>query len=513
MKRSATLVLLLAGLGALLALVWVVSIGGDPAPRAAAPSARFAVDVVYADGGPPPAPEDTEVAWPADGPRTVVGRITDDGGAPVAGARVVATLPGGKTRQATADGAGRYQLDRLRPDVEALVFSATGFEPFTLTSPSFEAAPRVTLDVQLAPLPGVRGRVLVAGAPVAEARLVLRAVGGRRALAVATSDGAGRFAMSWPGDGDYHLSAYHGQHGQARVDVSAPGEVTVELPGGAWIEGRVVDADGDPVPSFSVTASPLTWMSGGPPAQSFESGDGRFELGPLAPGELKVWAAAEGYQPGEVRGITVASGDRITGVVLQLKASTVLTGRVTDARTGRPVVGASVVPAEWRSSALAEAVGAFTGEDGRYTLRALPGVRTSIRVSAEGYRSLLLGGVEGGPGDRLERDFELTPSTDARPQGELTGIGAVLMPHPNGVRLGRLVPDGPASAVLASGDVVVSVGGQSARAMGMQRVAQAIRGEEGTEVVLQVQRGGQGPTEEVVLVRGRVAFPQRHHHN
>ncbi|MCA9543770.1 MAG: carboxypeptidase regulatory-like domain-containing protein, partial [Myxococcales bacterium] len=397
--------------------------------------------------------------------------------------------------------------------LEGFAVGAVGFEPFAAEPQALPAEPQFTLDVVLVPKPGLRGVVRVAGGePAAEARLVLRRPGERRWLGTTLSDSDGRFHLAWPGDEPLHLSAYHAQHGQARVDVAEAGEVVVELPGGAWIEGQVVDGDGDPVPAFSVTASPLTHMSGGPPAQSFDNGDGRFVLGPLAAGRMQLWAAAEGYQPGEVTGLTLEPGERRTGVVLTLKRSSVLTGRVTDARTGKPVAGASVIPAEWRARALAEAVGAYTDEDGRYTLRALPGVRTSIRITAEGYRSLLLGGVEGAPGEETVRDFELTPTDADRPTGELTGIGAVLRPHIYGVRLGQLVEGGPAAEVLNEGDVVVAVDGQSAKGLGMNKVAQAIRGEEGTEVVLTVRRNnGSGQPEEVVLVRGRVAFPQRHH--
>jgi C-terminal processing protease CtpA/Prc len=38
---------------------------------------------------------------------------------------------------------------------------------------------------------------------------------------------------------------------------------------------------------------------------------------------------------------------------------------------------------------------------------------------------------------------------------------------------------------------------------------QAIRGEEGTDVVLWVKRGGRGEPERVVLTRQRVAFERR----
>ena len=296
------------------------------------------------------------------------------------------------------------------------------------------------------------------------------------------------------------------------VEVDSPGEVTLVLPGGGYISGRVVDRHGDPVPEFSVTASPFTRRTGAPPAQSFDDRHGRFKLGPISPGKIRIWAAAEGFQPVSKAGLRVVAGETLSGVVLKLKRSAILVGRVTDASNGRGIDGALVVPAEWRSGALAETVGALTNATGRYRLAALPGKRTSIRVTAEGYRPLLVGGIQGPPGKEVRRDFAMTPQTRGTVPGqELMGIGAVLKKHRQGVEIGDLVKGGPAASDLEKGDVVVMVGGVSARKGGIGRVAQAIRGEEGTNVVLWVKRQGRGEPERVVITRARVMMPDKHH--
>jgi protocatechuate 3,4-dioxygenase beta subunit len=511
MKRllPALVVLALLALVAVVALLWSI----DPTAPAQPRRARASTPAAHAAQSDPTDIVDASTAqWPEDAPRTVVGTVRDDTGAPIDGAMVQAERGTRSLAHGRTSAKGTYRLTRVPVPIERLVFSARGYQSQTIEHPPLPPQARVTFDVVLQPSLGVRGRVFANGAAAQDAHVVLRVQGQGRVLARDRTDESGRYALDWPGDGAYFVSAYHAQHGQARVAVDEPGAADIELPGGGWVEGRVVDADGAAVPAFSVSASPLTRFSGGPPAQSFDNGAGRFKLGPLAPGKMRVWAVAAGYQPGEEAGITLESGQTISGLVLRLSRSTVLVGQVTDARTGRPIDGASVVPAEWQARALAESVGAYTGPDGRYRLSALPGKRTSIRVTAEGYKRLLVGGVEGTPGDETERDFALSPE-DGRSGGELTGIGAVLMRHRDGVRLGRIMQGGPAAEVLSAGDVVTAVNGVSLRGKSIRYVAQAIRGEEGTEVELSVKRNGRGAAEAVVLERSRVSVPSPHRRN
>ncbi|MEZ4463816.1 MAG: carboxypeptidase-like regulatory domain-containing protein [bacterium] len=121
----------------------------------------------------------------------------------------------------------------------------------------------------------------------------------------------------------------------------------------------------------------------------------------------------------------------------------------------------------------------YTDADGRYRLDALPGVRTSIRVKADGYRSVLIGGVEGAPGSRIVRDFALNPqSRDQIPGSELTGVSAVLAGHPDGVRIGQITArrSGPAEGA-GRGGRGRRRRRQPIKGSDMSKVAQAIRGE------------------------------------
>jgi hypothetical protein len=407
---------------------------------------------------------------------------------------------------------GAYRLDDARGEALRVVFSAEGFSPRTIEHPTLTGAPVARLDATLESEAGIHGLVRGPEGPVAGAVLGLWLPGGRTVTTVAQSDEGGRFALGLPeGDGPYTLKTRHPAEGEATMTIDGPGEYLVELPGGGYIEGHVVDAGRDPVQLFAVSAEPRARrMMARPVAQSFDAGDGAFRLGPITAGTYALRAAAEGFQPGEPVEVEVEAGQVRSGVVLVMKASGTLVGRVTDAATRRPIEGALIVPAEWNNGDLAESVGALTDADGRYRLRALPGKRSSLTVSADGYRALLGGGVLVPPGKSVTRDFALTPQTAGQaPTTELTGIGAVLAPQADGVAISQLVENGPAARVLSAGDVIVSVDGRATAGLPLGDVANAIRGELGTDVTLVVRRGGAGEPERVVVRRDRVSMPER----
>ncbi len=444
----------------------------------------------------------------------LVGTVRGPEGVPIPRATVRVLYDGDQTKLAQTDRNGSFVLTRLPRQLDRLEFSARGYAPEVHTTPFLPPQRRVRWDVELAPADGVYGVVVAGRFPAVDALVTIRRPGERRHLAKTQADLSGRFALDWPDeDGPFELRAFHGEHGRTQATVEAPGEVTLELPGGGFIMGRVIQVGGDPIETFSVTASPLIAELGGPPAQSFDEVNGRFSLGPLAPGRIRLWAAAHGFRPRHSKVVTLAAGETLEGIILEMEPSASLTGTVTDAGTGRPIEGAFVKPAEWRSRALAEGVAAYTDAEGKYRLTALPGRRTSFTVEAEGYRKALVGGVEAKSDGELVRDFALTSEySDNGKVSELTGIGAVLGRSRQGVRVARIIDDGPAADALQKGDVIVMVNGTSARGR-LRQTVQAIRGEEGSDVVLWVKRGGRGEPERVVLTPQRVAFESQRPRN
>lgn len=444
------------------------------------------------------------VPKPAPDRRALTGRVTDVDGNALVQARVALRIDGRRYTDRT-DVQGRFTLDALPRKAGRIEAEATGHEEARRRV----AADATTIDLTLDRRDGLVVQVRHADRPVAGAHVMAFTEGRARPIRSQRADGGGLAFFAWPEQGIVRVGARDGAHGNGIAEVQGPGRVDVELPAGAFITGRVTDTRGDAVGGFSITArSRGVWNT---PTQSFESMDGSYRYGPVAAGTLTVHAAAEGHQPAE-RTVTVEAGETARGIDFKLDASVRLVGRVFDSKTRDPIEGAHIIPAEWRAGLLAESVGTYSDADGRYTLTALPGKRTSVRVKADGYRSVLIGGVEGPPGGEVRRDFGLTPQpTDQRPATELTGIGAVLARHSKGVRIGRILDGGPAGEVLEAGDIVVAIDGEPIAGKGMAPAAQAIRGEEGTDVELMVLRGGAGEPVPVVITRGRVTVPDRHH--
>jgi len=529
MKPRLPLPVALAGLLGLVLLGLLVWLAVTPveveAPR------PMAVTGARTEGDAPPT-TDTSEAWAAAGePKSrssaaavaptpernrLEGTVEDTEDEPIPGASVRVTVSvvgaaGPRELSARTDALGRYRVDDVRGDVVRVVFAAEGFTPKTLVRPALTGAPVARLDATLESDARIHGIVRGPEGPVAGAVLGLWLAGGRAVTTVAQSDDGGRFALGLPnGDGPYTLKARHPSQGEASLTVEGPGEYVVELPGGGYVEGNVVDSDRDPVQVFAISAEPRARrMMARPVAQSFDAGNGAFRLGPLAAGAYALRAAAEGFQPGQPVEVEVEAGRVRSGVVLLMKASGTLVGRITDAATRRPIEGALIVPAEWNNGDLAESVGALTDAEGQYRLRALPGKRSSLTVSADGYRALLGGGVLVPPGRSVTRDFALTPQAAGQaPTTELTGIGAVLAPKAEGVAISQIVEGGPAANLLSAGDVIVSVDGKATVGLSLGDVANAIRGELGTEVTLMVRRGGNGEPERIVVRRERVRMPE-----
>jgi carboxyl-terminal processing protease len=72
----------------------------------------------------------------------------------------------------------------------------------------------------------------------------------------------------------------------------------------------------------------------------------------------------------------------------------------------------------------------------------------------------------------------------------------------------RVLPEGPASeSGLHSGDVIVGVDGDSVRGLSLQEVVNLIRGEGGTDVVLNVRHEDAEEITDITITRGRVEFP------
>lgn len=376
-------------LALLLALALPASARTDTPPNGGLAGARGDVGIVdvqigSAPGSVPRPPRDVQ-GRAVTGTAIVRGRVLDDGGTPLARARVRAALPGpGGQRVVITEADGRYEFRDL-PRMTLLVTATRA--GYTGTRWSREAMRSVTIgddevredvDLVLVRSGAIVGHAFdpegepLVGASV-HAHLVRRASRGRRALSVGstdTTDDRGAFRLHSLAPGDYYVSVHpvrspdgyedgrSDRQGLAPVfhpgtpDISAaravgvaagedsPIEMTVPMSSLFTVTGRVVDHDGQAVEGATVMLRPrgsidgLPWSSG----VSLRPG-GLFEATRVAPGRYTLVArrfSAGGtppvqttYRPPPSGEVDIDVTSNIHGVIVRLTDGTTVRGRVT----------------------------------------------------------------------------------------------------------------------------------------------------------------------------------------
>jgi len=287
-------------------------------------------------------------------------------------------------------------------------------------------------------------------------------------------------------------------------------DVALRLDAGASLRGTVTDAQtGLPVSAFAISV----WRR--PDALRVEpvagamvvEPTGRFELTGLPEGELRVGVSAQGYAfSGEHRVQTNAA--TVASVDLRLSRGARLAGSVID-RASRAAIAGARVTVEARSlltgvgSAVAVRPTALTGADGRFELTGLAAGPLSLLVAASGHHGRIVAGLTApATGSLPDQTVELSPTQpDEEPKLELAGVGVVLAPKGDGLVVGTVFPTGGgAAAGLVEGDLVLAVDGKRVKDLGFEKTIDAIRGPEGTQVVLSVKRAD-GSTTELTVTR------------
>jgi membrane-associated protease RseP (regulator of RpoE activity) len=437
-----------------------------------------------------------EVRGPED--RPVAGAQVRLLGAAAGDAALIA-LPGAWV----TDAAGAFTF--VAPEGATLEARAAGFAP---ARARVDLAARVTRRIVLrlspgeaAPLADVQGTVQGAGAPLAGA-LVRAFDGGDVPIAEAVTDDNGAFTLRALSRGRHALTASAPGYAPAtRWGVPAPSaDVVLKLERGGRLAGRVVDArTGAPVVPFTVVAYERRGLRlDRLRSLSVADADGRFEMDGLPPGGAVVVAASPTHAPSPGVDVEVPEpGASPAAVTLRLSSGGAIEGRVVDRASRAPIAGAevevegllaegSVVPVRQR---------ALSDGGGRFRVEGLPEGRSSLSVSAEGHHTRVMSGLavsDGATSGPVE--IQLTPVAPGEdPHVELAGIGAVLMARQDALVVGNVAAGGGAAeAGLQRGDRIVSVDGQPVAQLGFAGSIEAIRGPEGSTVVLGVRRGEAG---------------------
>ena len=322
----------------------------------------------------------------------LVGRVTNQHKVPVIGAQVTARPELGMPLQIYTETDGTYRLGPVSGTVElsASAFGhadtrrkialpvATGREPA-------ERQEDLVLAVADATLAGILEDA--AGATVAGAQIEVVSGAGEGRYAVVAADGT--FAIDMLPEGPLRLRVRHPDYPAIELDAAATagGKATsrLKLPLGGAVEGVLLDDhSGEPLGGLSIEAT-------GPRGQEAEAtteGNGRWKLGPIAPGRWRLAVKTPGYLP-LARELDVPAG-RTPGAIsvrdirLELRRGALVGGTVRDAR-GTRVPGAKVtVQAADGTGPIAEGI---TDAQGEFRIRDAPTGElavTAIRIDARG---------------------------------------------------------------------------------------------------------------------------------
>jgi protocatechuate 3,4-dioxygenase beta subunit len=181
----------------------------------------------------------------------------------------------------------------------------------------------------------------------------------------------GSFTIAGVASGSQVLTAHSndGNLSSPPVTVTAPAKnVTITIPRGARIEGRVLDrATQQPVTDFAVSlpsAVQRQFAPGPRTDKTIHADDGHYAIDNVPPGAVQLYVTASGYVRGSRGDITAEDGKTVSGIDIQLDRGATISGHVTAA--GAPVAGADVRQASQQM--LQMSGGVTTDADGLYRL-------------------------------------------------------------------------------------------------------------------------------------------------
>jgi len=378
---------------------------------------------------------------------TLSGRVLDEQGAPIEGARLQLTRAGENMFAAfmrSMEGAGAvrsgrdgsFEAKRLAPgERQRLDVSHDDYEERAIAGISLApGATRSGLVVVLRRGLSVRGSVKdeqgrpLAGAQVtlSHARTLRAGRGGMQMVMMGPGSEVrretgpdGRFEFRGLKAGDYSLTVRRAGSSRASVDPVKVGEargepVEIVLRPGASVSGVLRDKSGAPVPGLVVNAAAAGVPAMGPGALGAEEPtgpDGFFSIDGLTAGESYDLSVMGATGPAGRRAGVVAPAE---GADVTVSGSGRIRGRVLDAESGR-AVGDFDLRYEPDSQGQMRFVfntgrgrrgpferHAFHAEDGGFTLDEVPAGRWMLQAYAAGYQPGSAAGLVVGEGEALE---------------------------------------------------------------------------------------------------------------
>ena len=354
----------------------------------------------------------------------VTGRVVDEEGAPIRGARVQLDWSAGRRAMFFGDPSrpvpssltndkGVFRLTGLAPDiVVAILATREGF--VAARKGGIRTGTGKGKPVTLTLMHGLeaRGRVVdgsgdaIAGAEVQLSRTMERRVGGStvssdetpESTRKASSDGQGRFVLRALESGTYAAEIRHPSYGTRRlaaVEVKSSG-VTEWAPfvlsPSAPVAGVVRSAKGTPIAGATIVMSSAE--GGSNECQTDVGGQFRQD-GYAAGANLSLWITAEGFAMAKQS--VQAPAPQISIV---LTTAGVVRGRAEDGDTHQPITAGSVgwrVPRGYRAEKQD-----FRSDDGTFEVGGITPGKIEITASAPGYLDGRVTGLEIAEGETKE---------------------------------------------------------------------------------------------------------------
>ena len=349
------------------------------------------------------------------------------------------------------------------------------------------------------------------GKPAEGARVLAQASdGGPGAEAVTEADGT--FELFDLPPGKYRVEARLAPYAPVWAS-NIPSEshgLMLQLASGGTITGTLRTEDGEVVPGATVAAlrhvGPLLRTPQG--QTTIFDADGEFRVDGLPPGTYDVAGGAADHSMAWARGVELGSGT--VELSLVLPAGGEIHGFVRDASGSAPIASARVEVERGLASGPSVAPlrsSAVTDDRGAFTIRGVEPGRHSVHVSALGYAPRSLSGLEveaGGTVGPIDIDLSTTDAAGGQ-AFDIVGIGVMVRVDGEALVIAGLVePGGAATAGLREGDRIVRIDGVAVtELLGFGEAVQALRGREGTEVMLKIEREGTEPFE-VGVIRSRI---------
>ena len=195
----------------------------------------------------------------------------------------------------------------------------------------------------------------------------------------------GRFLLDGLPSGAYVVTVSHEDHPETQMHAVRAGrrDLRVRLATGARVSGKVVGSGGTPVEAFTVVAvaappaGRFTYSVGTEEGvrRSLRAPDGVFELGPLAAGRHEIYVLSSDGRAGTAGWIDLREGERRAGVLVVVKPTVALRGRVVNGADGAGADGVSIAV-----SGREGRVHATTDREGRFRIAGLVPGKTIVLV-------------------------------------------------------------------------------------------------------------------------------------